>query len=57
MKSAAAHGLPLYTRNPGNLTDLGGLVRMVGVSSTHSLTPSWLAAIFIAMWAPAEIGE
>ena len=29
--TAAAHGLPLYTRNPGNFIGLDGIVRVVGV--------------------------
>ena len=29
--TAAAHGLPLYTRNPGDFTGLDGIVRVVGV--------------------------
>ena len=28
--TAAAHGLPLYTRNPGDFTGLDGIVRVVG---------------------------
>ena len=29
--NAAAHRLPLYTRNPGDFTGLDGIVRVVGV--------------------------
>ena len=29
--TAAAHGLPLYTRNPGDFTGLDGIVRVVAV--------------------------
>ena len=29
--TAAAHGLPLYTRNPGDFIGLDGIVRVVGV--------------------------
>ena len=29
--TAAAHGLPLYTRNPGGFIGLDGIVRVVGV--------------------------
>jgi len=29
--TAAAHGLALYTRNPGDFTGLDGIVRVVGV--------------------------
>ena len=29
--TAAAHGLPLYTRNPGDFIGLDGVVRVVGV--------------------------
>ena len=29
--TAAAHGLPIYTRNPGDFIGLDGIVRVVGV--------------------------
>ena len=48
----AAHDPPPRSGHP---EVAGERVRSAGVWNLHSLTPSWLAAIFIAMWAPAVI--